>query len=70
MTLELGDPPDFDGIACVDCGNRFRTEFDHVEPHAVGGPVSQTNIDPRCRSCHKAKTERDRKAGRFRSRGP
>ena len=21
--LNLGDPPAFDGIACVDCGNRF-----------------------------------------------
>ncbi|HYN36501.1 MAG TPA: hypothetical protein VEV82_05945 [Actinomycetota bacterium] len=36
IALELGDPPGFDGVACVDCGNRFRTEFDHVEPRAAG----------------------------------
>jgi hypothetical protein len=65
VALELGDPPDFDGVVCVDCGNRFRTEFDHVEPHTAGGPVSTTNIDPRCRNCHLPKTERDRKAGKL-----
>ena len=37
IALELGEPPSFDGIACVDCGNRFRTEFDHVEPRNRGG---------------------------------
>jgi hypothetical protein len=31
IALELGEPPAFDGVACVDCGNRFRTEFDHLE---------------------------------------
>jgi HNH endonuclease len=65
IALELGEPPDFDGVACVDCGNRFRTEFDHVEPHAAGGPTSHGNFDPRCRGCHLAKTERDRKAGKL-----
>jgi hypothetical protein len=25
LALELGDPPGFDGIRCVDCGNRFGT---------------------------------------------
>jgi hypothetical protein len=25
IALELDEPPDFDGIRCVDCGNRFRT---------------------------------------------
>ncbi|MGH2747422.1 MAG: HNH endonuclease [Actinomycetota bacterium] len=58
--LELGDPPGFDGVVCVDCGNRFRTEFDHVEPRAARGPTSNGNIDPRCWPCHQAKTERDR----------
>jgi hypothetical protein len=65
VALELGDPPDFEGVVCVDCGNRFRTEFDHVEPHIAGGPVSTINIDPRCRNCHLPKTERDRKAGKL-----
>jgi hypothetical protein len=30
IALELGPPPSFDGVVCVDCGNRFRAEFDHV----------------------------------------
>ncbi len=67
LALELGDPPTFDGIRCVDCGNRFRTENDHVEPHCAHGPASTDNLEPRCRSCHQAKTARDRKVGKLRS---
>jgi hypothetical protein len=66
VALELGPAPDFDGVGCVDCGNRFRTEFDHVEPHVAGGPASQANLKPRCWSCHQAKTSRDRKNGKLR----
>jgi 5-methylcytosine-specific restriction endonuclease McrA len=65
VALELGEPPGFDGVRCVDCGNRFRTEFDHVEPRAARGPSSNGNLKPRCWSCHQAKTERDRKAGKL-----
>ena len=65
IALELGPPPSFDGIYCVDCGNRFKTERDHVEPHTAGGPASTGNLEPRCWSCHKDKTERDRRAGRL-----
>jgi hypothetical protein len=65
VALELGDPPDFDGIRCVDCGNRFRTEFDHIEPRAARGPTSNGNIDPRCWPCHQVKTACDRKAGKL-----
>jgi len=67
LALELGEPPAFDGIRCVDCGNRFRTENDHVEPHVAHGPASTDNLQPRCWSCHQAKTATDRKAGRLRS---
>jgi 5-methylcytosine-specific restriction endonuclease McrA len=49
----------------VDCGNRFRTEFDHVEPRAARGPASTGNLDPRCWRCHRVKTERDRRAGKL-----
>lgn len=70
LALELGDPPDFDGVRCVDCGNRFRTENDHLEPHVGGGPASTGNLRARCWSCHRAKTERDRKAGRLTPRDP
>ncbi len=70
IALELGDPPDFDGVKCADCGNRFRPEFDHVEPHAALGPSSYGNFDPRCRPCHLAKTERDRRAGKLKPPEP
>jgi hypothetical protein len=70
VALELGDPPAFDGVTCVDCGNGFRTEFDHVEPRAARGPSSNGNLRPRCWTCHHAKTKRDRKAGRLKPAEP
>ncbi|MGH2750774.1 MAG: HNH endonuclease signature motif containing protein [Actinomycetota bacterium] len=68
--LELGQPPDFDGIRCRDCGNHFRTEFDHVDPHVAHGPASTSNLEPRCWPCHQAKTARDRKAGKLKPPRP
>lgn len=68
IALELGEPPDFDGIVCVDCGNRFRTEFDHVEPRAAKGPTSNGNLKARCWTCHQRKTDSDRKSGKFKRR--
>ena len=65
VALELGEAPAFDGVACVDCGNRFKTELDHVHPKAGGGPTSHPNLKPRCWTCHRHKTERDRKEGRL-----
>jgi 5-methylcytosine-specific restriction endonuclease McrA len=70
IALELGEPPSFDGVACVDCGNRFRTEFDHVHPRFAGGPTSPRNLKPRCWRCHQEKTARDRRADRFGSAEP
>jgi len=70
VALELGEPPEFDGVLCVDCGNRFRTEFDHVEPHVARGPASNGNLKARCYRCHQAKTERDRKAGKLKPPEP
>jgi hypothetical protein len=70
VALELGEPPSFDGVRCVACGNRFRTEFDHLEPHAALGPASHANLEPRRWPCHRAKTERDRKAGKLESPEP
>src|ERR687892_916512 len=63
--LELGPPPEFDGVKCVDCGNRFRPERDHVEPRNSGGPSSTTNLEWRCDPCHEEKTKRDRLAGKL-----
>jgi hypothetical protein len=70
LALELGSPPRFDGIRCVDCSNRFRTENDHVEPHSALGPASIDNLEPRCWSCHQVKTERDRQAGKLKRPEP
>jgi 5-methylcytosine-specific restriction endonuclease McrA len=70
IALELGDPPGFDGVVCVDCGNRFRTEFDHIDPHVANGRASNGNLTARCWSCHQAKTQRDRKAGRLKPPEP
>jgi hypothetical protein len=70
IALELGNPPEFDGICCVEYGNRFRTEFDHVEPHVAHGPASNGNLKPRCWRCHRAKTARDRRAGRLKPAEP
>ena len=62
--LDLGAPPGFDGVECADdCGRRYGLEWDHVDPVANGGPTSYDNLRPRCWSCHRAKTERDGKAG-------
>ena len=61
--LDLGDPPDFTGKRCSDCGKRHRLQLDHVDPVANGGPTSYKNLQPRCYTDHQAKTERDRQAG-------
>jgi hypothetical protein len=63
--LELGPPPDFDGISCVEagCDRHYHLEWDHVNPVANGGPTSYDNLKPRCWPHHQAKTERDRQAG-------
>ena len=64
VALELGEPPEFDGVKCIDCGNRFRTEFDHLEPRCLGGPTAAWNFKSRCWPCHQAKTKRDMQAFR------
>lgn len=63
--LEVGPPPQFDGVECVEpgCGRRYGLEWDHVDPLANGGPTSYDNLRARCWPHHRAKTERDRAAG-------
>ena len=72
--LNLGKPPEFDGLKCVDCGNRFHIENDHVEPYLGGdNPSALWNHDHRCWPCHLVKTEADRRAGKLKppeKRGP
>jgi uncharacterized protein DUF222/HNH endonuclease len=61
--LDIGDPPDFTGKKCEDCGKRHRLQMDHVDPVANKGPTSYKNLKPRCYTDHQAKTEKDRRAG-------
>jgi 5-methylcytosine-specific restriction endonuclease McrA len=70
LALGLGNPPGFDGVKCVDCGNRFSIERDHIEPLAGGGETALDNLTDRCEPCHDRKTARDREAGAARSRPP
>jgi 5-methylcytosine-specific restriction endonuclease McrA len=68
--LDLGSPPEFEGVTCNDCDRKYFLEWDHVDPVVNGGPTSFENLEPRCGPCHDKKTERDRRAGRLRKRGP
>ncbi len=63
--LELGGPPEFDGVACSVCGNRFRLQWDHVDPVCNGGVTSFENEDPKCWRCHDDKSRRERAAGMY-----
>ena len=65
LALELGPPPEFGGVTCRDCGKRFRTQNDHLEPHVAFGFASTDNLEPRCYGCHQIKTKADRKAGKL-----
>ena len=69
--LDLGEPPDFDGVACADesCDRRFGLQWDHVDPAAHDGPVSYANLQPLCFPHHQEKTERDRAAGLLNGNG-
>jgi hypothetical protein len=66
--LELGGPPEFDGIACSVCGKKFRLQWDHVEPLCAGGITTFANEDAKCWSCHLDKSDRERAAGLYESR--
>jgi hypothetical protein len=66
--LELGPPPEFDGVQCAEpgCDRTYHLQWDHKDPHANGGPTSLENLQPLCCPDHIEKTERDRKAGLLR----
>jgi len=65
LALQLGEPPEFDGVKCIDCGYRFRNEKEHSLPHVAGGCSSTTNLKWRCYGCHQKKTAEDRKEGKL-----
>ncbi len=70
--LELGFPPGFDGAVCCEegCDRRYDLEWDHDDPYSNGGPTNLGNLKPRCGPDHRAKTARDRAAGRLGGRSP
>jgi len=47
-----------DGGACVDCGSRDRLEFDHIIPISQGGSNTARNIELRCESHNREKSDR------------
>ncbi len=63
--LELGSPPKFDGLKCVEpnCERTYYLEFDHINPVANNGVTSLENLVPRCKPHHIEKTEKDRQKG-------
>jgi hypothetical protein len=74
--LELGDPERLDGAVCSEegCDRRYGLQWDHRDPVANQGVTSYENLQAECGADHRAKTERDRKAGllggRAAKRGP
>ncbi len=70
--LELGAPPDFDGVACAqaNCDRRHHLEWDHKNPDANWGPTAFDNLQALCWPHHQAKTARDRQAGLLGPRPP
>ncbi len=67
--LELGDPPGFEGLICVDCAKTYGIERDHIDPVANGGLTAYDNLAGRCWDCHERKTAADRRAGLLGGKG-
>jgi hypothetical protein len=70
--LELGRPPDFNGLHCADsnCDRRHHLEIDHKNPKANWGPGAYDNFQALCWPHHQEKTARDRQAGFLGPRPP
>lgn len=50
------------GYQCAECGLAWRThidQIDHCIPREQGGSNDDSNLRPMCRTCHKAKTDKE-----------
>ncbi len=63
--LEIGNPPEFDGITCSGCGKKFNLQWDHLDPVCAGGLTTYANEDPKCWECHAKKCDEERAAGLY-----
>jgi hypothetical protein len=70
--LELGAPPDLNGVTCSKdgCDRRHRLQWHHIRSRASGGPTSHQNLAPICVPDHVEETERQRKAGELKRARP
>lgn len=63
-----------DGYVCVDCRSPFGLELDHFQPASITNHTIYDEYGPRCRRCHKQKSQREaattRAAGIARRRSP
>jgi len=66
LLLEIGTPPDFLESVCVECGNRYRLQLNHINPYAAGGETSYTNLGRLCPPCHAKETAEQYAAGLLR----
>ncbi|HRK09352.1 MAG TPA: HNH endonuclease, partial [Pseudobdellovibrionaceae bacterium] len=37
---------------CANCGSQHALEIDHIQPFALGGPNTPTNLRTLCRNCN------------------
>jgi hypothetical protein len=44
-----------DGGACVQCGDAFELQFDHIIPVALGGATTPENLQVLCGTCNRTK---------------
>jgi hypothetical protein len=63
--LELGPPPEFDGVTCSQdsCDRRYGLQWHHRDPVANGGASEFDNLEADCAPHHWEETERQRRAG-------
>ncbi|MGW2579883.1 HNH endonuclease [Streptomyces virginiae] len=54
-----------DSHRCYLCGNPKANEVDHIVPVSAGGTDNPLNLAACCSTCHRAKTQREARRGRW-----